>query len=440
MQSPVGFSARAFCLFFHRSKMAKKIYTSLDLNLKNTIGGLRAPSNVSDAVRLVDLTDAQLSLSQAISLGDTTEAQTREAAVAQLTNNLAAQVATLESSFQAADTNLSNQLEFQIQSVVSGFTAKDPVYAIANAAISLSGLTINSPSFTGTVPANSRILTIAQGGDIDTAHPDNRIWVAKSGAWVAASDFDESTEIVRSVLVSVENGADNFANTIYFLIEPAIFENAIIGITNLRWARWQGNDRVIADGTTIERNGITFKARLDSDQLITNQNGIALNPAFVNELQNLTNATGLLSVEQISGLLAFILANRLNEFAAPNAAVDFNGQSLKNVANPSLATDAVNLQTYQAGIDNLQTQVDSRDLYVDLTSGTVVDGDTVFTITHGFNSFKIMEKVIDKNTGETVGTDFASVMSNLNTCKVTFRNETSVSASQYGLMLHKVAD
>ncbi|QLE46400.1 hypothetical protein FD723_40015 (plasmid) [Nostoc sp. C052] len=424
--------------------MSKKIYTSLDFNQKGTILNLRAPSGAGDAIRLADLTTAESSLSAAIALGDTTEAQARQAAITQVSGDLVAQIEALEASYQAGDLQLNNLLDFKVQAAISGFTVKDPVYAIANETVNLSGLAISTPSFDGNVPINARILTTHQAGvdanGIAVPDPDNRVWLAQTGAWIPAPDFDESAEIVRSVLVSVENGTDNFANTIYFLVEPEIFANTVVGTTPLRWARWQGNDRVIADDNTLARDGITFSARLDADQLITNASGITLNPVFINQLRNLSSATGSLSVEQITGLLAFVLNNPLNAFLPADGDVDLNGYVLTNLADPTLARDAVNLQTYQAGIDGLQTQIQQRDLYFDLTTGVVVDGDTVFTVNHGFNSFKVMEKVIDKNSGETVGTDFASVMNNLNTCTVTFRNETNVSTTQYGLMLHKVAD
>lgn len=424
--------------------MSKTIHTSFDFNGKNTILNLRAPVAASDAIRLTDLSSAESALSEAITLGDTTEAQARQTALSQVNSALVAQIEALEASYQAGDTALTNLLDFKVQAAISGFTVKDPVYAIANAVIPLTGLTINTPAFNGNVPANSRILTTHQGGvdvnGVAVTHADNRVWLAQAGAWTPALDFDESAEIVRSVLVSVENGTDNFANTVYFLVEPAIFVETVVGTTPLRWARWQGNDRVIADNSSLERDGITFKARLDADQLIINSNGIALNPILIERLLDLSSATGSLSTEQVTGLLAFILDNPLNAFAVPDAAVNLNGQALKNLADPAEDTDAVNLQTLLARVDEIFNYFQGRDLYLDLTGGVVVDGDTVFTVSHGFNSFKVMEKVINKNNGETVGTDFASVMSNLNTCTVTFRNEISVSPTQYGLMLHKVSD
>jgi len=416
-----------------------KMYKGLDFLQINTVMGLKPPTEETQAVRLVDLTTAQYTLSQAIALGNTTEAQARESGLTSLETQLAAQIATLEAAYETADTNLANQLNTQVQAIISGFTIKDPVYAIVNENIALTGLSIDSQSFTGDVPANARILTIAQGGSVGVAHADNRIWIAKDGVWVAATDFNDAAEIVRSILISVENGADNFVNTIYSLIEPAIFTNTTVGTTPLRWARWQGNDRVVADGTSLARTGITFSARLESADLIVNSSGIAINPTMKALLQDLSSATGLLPVAQVEGLLAFILSARLDQLTAPNTAVSFANQKLSNVADPTLALDAVNLQTYQAGVVSLQTQVDARDFYADLTSGTVTGVDTIFTITHGLSSMKVMKEVFDKTTGESVDTDFVRVVSDLNSCQVIFRNNASVSASQYGLLLHKVA-
>jgi hypothetical protein len=410
-----------------------QMHKGLSFGQRNTVTELRAPSAETDAIRLVDLNTAKTALDSAIASGDTLEI------AASLQTSVAAQIATLEAAYQTADTNLTNQLSTQLQAIVSGFTIKDPVYALVNSTITLSGLTVSSGSFSGTIPADSRILTVAQGGGIETAHQDNRVWVAKAGAWVAASDFDESSEILRSVLISVENGTDNYGNTIYSLVEPAIFTDAVVGTTPLRWARWQGNDRVIADGTSIARTGITFSARLNSDDLIVDSQGIAINPTMKALLQDLSNATGMLPTSQITGLSAYILANPLNTFAAPTAAVDLSNQKLINVADPTLATDAVNLQTYEAGLAALTTIVDSKDFGQDLTSGSVVNTDTVFTITHGLGSLSLIKEVFDKTTGETAEVDFVRDTTNLNSCQIIFRNETAITSGQYRLLLHKVS-
>jgi len=54
------------------------------------------------------------------------------------------------------------------------------------------------------------------------------------------------------------------------------------------------------------------------------------------------NHTGTQAASTISDLSTVVQAYRLDQFAAPNAAVSFNSQRLTNLANPSSGTDAVN--------------------------------------------------------------------------------------------------
>jgi hypothetical protein len=258
----------------------------------------------------------------------------------------------------------------------------------------------------------------------------------------------------RSILVPVENnGEEGFANTVFFLREPEIFQNTTIGTTPLRFARWLGTELVSADETTIHREGNVFSTRYNPDQIQVAATGLELLPAFINELRNLARATGLLSVEQIDNLRGFVTAISLNSFAAPTASVPFNDQRLTGLADPTAPQDAVNQRTLNQAVDRVNValvalntslsgaiqQQEDKDGYFPLSGGTVVNGDLVVEVTHNKNSFKIMKEVLDSANGETVDTDFVRVVNDGNRCQVIFRGQTAITPNQFALMIHRVA-
>ena len=429
----------------------KRIATTYGFDGRNTVTGLRTPSADLDALRLIDLTNAQTTINNAIATGDQQLQANLAAGDQALQNNLNSAVAELEAAYQAADIAEAAARQANVQSLVSGFTPKDPVHAVINTPITLTGLSITSPSFTGTIPAltngvPTRILVIGQGGDALTPDPDNGIYTVADDAWVRATDFDEDTEVRRSILVPVaRTGGDDFGNTIFFLREPDIFQNVAVGTSPLRFARWLGTENTRADETTLHREGNVYSARLNPGQLQAGATGIQLTPTYEANLRNLPNATGLLGLAQIDGLDPHITSFALNQFAVPTASVSFADQKLTALADPTVDTDAVNLRSLEAAISSANAVLNqqianilARDFQTPLTNAREVDGDTIYDVTHNLASRLIMKEVFDTTDGNSVDTDFVRVITETNTCQVIFRNQTGIPASRYVLMLHKV--
>lgn len=430
----------------------KRIATTYGFDGRNTVTGLRTPTEDLDGLRLIDLRTSETTINNAITSGDQQLQQNLAAGDQALQNNLNAAIASLEAAYRAADQAEIQARQADIQALVSGFTPKDPVYAVVNASVELTGLNVTTPSFTGAIPATTngaptRVLVIGQGGDQGTPDPANGIYTVASGAWTRATDFDEDTEVRRSILVPVGNqGDDNFANTVFFLREPEIFQNVQIGTTPLRFARWLGTEHTHADESTIHREGNTYSARLNPNQLQAGATGIQLTPTYENNLRNLPDATGLLELNQIAGLDPHITNFALNQFTAPTAPVAFNNQKLTALADPSIDTDAVNLRTLQGAIASetaiLNQQIANilaRDFQLSLMNAREVEGDTIYDVTHNLGSRLIMKEVFDTSDGMTVDTDFVRVLTDTNTCQVIFRNQVGIPANRYVLMLHKVA-
>jgi hypothetical protein len=429
----------------------KRIATTYGFDGRNTVTGLRTPVADLDGLRLIDLRASVTEINNAIAAGDQQLQANLTAGDQALQNNLNAAIAQLEAAYQAADQAEIAARQADVQALVSGFTPKDPVHAVINARVGLSGLNVDSPSFAGAIPAltngvPTRVLVIGQGGDALTPDPANGIYTVATGAWTRASDFDEDTEVRRSILVPVgDNGGDDFANTIFFLSEPEIFQNVDIGTTPLRFARWLGTENTRADESTLHREGNTYSARLNPNQLQAGPTGIQLTPIYETSLRNLPDATGLLGLNQISGLDPHITTFALNQFAAPTAPVAFNNQKLTALADPTVDTDGVNLRSLQAAISQataiLNQQIANilaRDFSAPLADAREVDNDTIYDVTHNLGSSLILEKVFDTANGETVDTDFVRVQADTNTCQVIFRNQTGIPANRYVLMLHKV--
>ena len=431
-----------------------EMYKSLRFRNVNTVTGLRTPNADTDAFRLVDFYEGASNITNQFQTADQAEAQARQAGDTTLQSNFEAAIAQLEAAYRAADVAEAQARQADVQSLVSGFTPKDPVFTVLNAPVALSGLSVNTPSFNGTIPAGSRVLVIGQGGDAATADVANGIYIAASGAWSRSTDADEGDELVRSILVPVENGTDAFRNTIYFLAQPEIFQDTAIGTTALRFARWLGTDTVRADEVTVHRQGNVFSAILNAAQLIAGTSGIELAPAFIAELRDLSQATGLLDTAQIRDLMAYITAITLNSFAAPTAPVTYADQRITNLADPTAPQDGVNQRTLIAAVDSLNGAINNlnqtltasiqaqedKDGYYPLSGGEVVDGDLVVTVAHNKNSFKIMKEVIDATNGETVDTDFVRIMNNgANDCRVIFRGHSTIPAGQFALMVHRVS-
>ncbi len=89
----------------------------------------------------------------------------------------------------------------RIQGVRSSVAVKAPVDVATTAEITLSGL----QEIDGvTVAAGDRVLVKDQGDSVD-----NGIWIASSGAWSRAIDFDGARDVVRGTQIFVTKGTEN---------------------------------------------------------------------------------------------------------------------------------------------------------------------------------------------------------------------------------------
>lgn len=88
-----------------------------------------------------------------------------------------------------------------VAAVASGVDVKDAVSTSTKGlgAITLSGeQTIN-----GATTLSSRVIVTEQGGDENTPHVDNGIYVSSAGAWARASDADDDADVTNGMLTIV---------------------------------------------------------------------------------------------------------------------------------------------------------------------------------------------------------------------------------------------
>lgn len=129
----------------------------------------------------------------------------------------------------------------QLDAAVQGWKWKEPVRAASTANITLSGAqTIDGVS----VIAGDRVLVKNQ-----SAGADNGIYVAASGAWARAADFDAASEVVGAA-VFVSEGSSNGNSQWHMTTDGPV----TIGTTALVWAQ-------VGGGTSYtEGNGIDISA------------------------------------------------------------------------------------------------------------------------------------------------------------------------------------
>lgn len=144
----------------------------------------------------------------------------------------------------------------------SGDAIKLPVRVATTAAITLSGLqTIDGVS----VVAGDRVLVKDQA-----AGADNGIYVAATGAWSRAGDFDDDAEVTAAVLVAVEEGTVN-ADTVFILAT----DNPItVGTTALTFT-------LVSGGTAVDSRYIVVSANRGSatvtSQYLRQHDGVPMN-------------------------------------------------------------------------------------------------------------------------------------------------------------------
>ncbi len=111
---------------------------------------------------------------------------------------------------------------------------------------------------------------------------------------------------------------------------------------------WNGTVWVSTDGSTVPAGSIT-------DSMIASNANIALSKLAVNPLDR-ANHTGTQLAATISNFDTQVRTSRLDQMAAPNTTVDFNGQRITNLGTPLNPSDVVtksyadNLRAGIAGI------------------------------------------------------------------------------------------
>lgn len=101
------------------------------------------------------------------------------------------------------------------------------------------------------------------------------------------------------------------------------------------------------------------------------------------------NHTGSQLAATISDLAATILAYKLNQFAAPDAAVSLNSQKITNLADPASAQDAATMAYVQAQIANLIASAPGAlDTLNELAAALGNDADFATTVTNAITAAK----------------------------------------------------
>lgn len=354
--------------------MSRKFFVDIDL-VANKILGLATPSSRSDGSPKGYVDDSVDTAVSTLS-GDLASAQSA----------LEAQIATLESNLTAAIETSKQDVRTEFQGLLNGLPPRKAAVCIATAPITLSGLqTIDGRALV----EDERVLVAGQGGDVNTAHPANGIYLVKSGSWVRSADADSAAEIVGGMLVPVNEGT-TYGDTQWFLVTDGPFT---VDTTPLEFNRYGAADYVVA-GDGISRDGnILSVVTADSSKLTVTSSGVGVAAGFIAYLVDLANSTGNLAAERITGLTAFILGKKLNEFTSPDGDVSLAGFKLTNVGTPIDSTDAVN-KAY------LESQTASYRFSTLVGNGAA----TTFSVSHGLSSKQVIVEVYDDATGATVET------------------------------------
>lgn len=125
--------------------------------------------------------------------------------------------------------------------------------------------------------------------------------------------------------------------------------------------------------------------------------------------------------------------------------LNFKGQNtVTGLREPRLDNDAVRLLDLQYAISAIQGQMQNLDfgnnkLKIDLTNGVVQGDDTIFSISHNFNTLDVIAKVYDKISGEDINVEFIRIINSPDNCQVIFRGNNTIPSNRYRLLLLRIA-
>lgn len=203
----------------------------------------------------------------------------------------------------------------QLDAAVQGWKWKEPVRAATTANITLSGAqTIDGVS----VIAADRVLVKNQ-----STGADNGVYVAASGSWTRAGDFDAASELVGGT-VFVSEGATNGNSTWTMTTDGPI----TIGSTAMVWTQaGAGTSYSAGDGIDITGGVISVDpAVVALKASATIGDGTATTITFTH---NLNTKDVVVSVREASGdavVLADVVANGVNTVQITFAAAPSTGQ------------------------------------------------------------------------------------------------------------------
>jgi hypothetical protein len=134
----------------------------------------------------------------------------------------------------------------------------------------------------------------------------------------------------------------------------------------------------VADGSVVDANAVgTTQLQDNSVTGAKVQDGTLALTKLATDPLNRANHTGTQLRATISDFDAGVVAHRLDEFAAPTAAINLNTQKITNLGVPTVSTDAarlIDVQNAQAGIDNKQSARVATTGNITLTGTQTIDG------------------------------------------------------------------
>lgn len=264
-----------------------------------------------------------------------------------------------------------------VDAIKQGLDPKESVRAATTGNITLSGAqTIDGVS----VVAGDRVLVKNQ-----TTGSQNGIYVAAAGAWARAADADTSAKVTAGMYCFVEEGTTN-ADTGWVLTTNGAIT---LGTTALSFAQFSGAGQIEAGtglaktGNTISLNATTTNVPEGTNQYFTAARAVAsaltgyaqagVNAAVtatdtvltafgkvqkqITDLIASVNTKAPLESPALTGTptvptaangtnntqaasTAFVRATRLDQMAAPTAAVPLNNQRITGLGTPTTGTDA----------------------------------------------------------------------------------------------------
>jgi hypothetical protein len=219
---------------------------------------------------------------------------------------------------------------------------------------------------------------------------DRGIWVAAAGAWTRATDYDVPAEVIPGSLVGVTDGT-TLADTFWSLATEAPI---VVGTTSLSFLQqdYRGHAALTgssAHGATSAATANMIASRNGSGQSSFADGVNADHAATKGQLDaNATadraraNHTGTQTASTISDFDTQVRTSRLDQMAAPTAAVSLNSQKITNLAAPTAATDAARLSDVTggtgsaysvaaAGLKSFEFQVVTTQATIGYTSSTL---------------------------------------------------------------------